>query len=694
MAYDSARDRLVLFDGHEPATWEYDGTRWMKVTVEGPPWRIVTAMSYDSARARTVLFGGWYSVGTTDDETASFWSPARTDTWEWDGERWTLVDFQGPPDMAWPAMSYDSHRGVNVLHSGGGQRDTWEWDGVLWRRAATGGPGLLFANMTYDEAHARSVMVGFSGYPMGAFGPFTFLWDGTEWTSPALSPHLGYWPAMSYDGARGRVVLAEGLGKTWEWDGSAWELRDAPGPSVYEAMALAFDTARGRSVLYGGNERSGPPNLIMPLINPSADMWAWDGETWAEVPFEGLSERPGARLFYDEALGRTTLFGGADISGHQPGDTWAWDGDAWSAVADAGPPPRLDCAASYDATRKVGLVFGGWAGDRDLGDTWAWDGTTWTLASAAGPPPRSRSAVTYDRARSRIVLHGGVNTIMPQADGGVPRPEWPVVPPRVTFLDDTWVWDGTAWESLGVAGPPPRSGHALVYDEARDVVVLFGGYAEDPGAADGGVVGRYLSDTWELGTAGWVRRPVWGPGPRESHTMVYDHLRRRTVLFGGCRPDGDSCKALGDVWEWDGNVWLQVQAEGPGPRRCHSMAWDRQRGRAVLFGGSTEHGATTSDTWELYGVAEPCWRGAPEGTPCACEGGIPGACRRGVCGCADRDAGVDGGTDGPTAPTPSPGCGCEAATTVTPARLGPGLLALTVTLSRRVRRPTARGARR
>jgi len=73
--------------------------------------------------------------------------------------------------------------------------------------------------------------------------------------------------AMAYDSARGRVVLFGGCcdyGDTWEWDGAQSTLRAyaGPGPPATNEAAMAYDSLRGRAVLFG---------------NASADTWEWDG---------------------------------------------------------------------------------------------------------------------------------------------------------------------------------------------------------------------------------------------------------------------------------------------------------------------------------------------------------------------------------------------------------------------------------
>ena len=47
------------------------------------------------------------------------------------------------------------------------------------------------------------------------------------------------------------------VGETWEWDGSAWTLRASDGPSPRYDHAMAYDSARGVTVLFGGYDAGG-----------------------------------------------------------------------------------------------------------------------------------------------------------------------------------------------------------------------------------------------------------------------------------------------------------------------------------------------------------------------------------------------------------------------------------------------------
>lgn len=131
-----------------------------------------------------------------------------------------------------------------------------------------------------------------------------------------------------------------------------------------------------------------------------------------------------------------------------------------------------------------------------------------------------------------------------------------------------------------------RYGHAMAFDEARGVTLMFGGTRD-------GNSGQL--DTWVWDGEVWQRLdPPSRPPARAFHAMVYDPVRRNVVLFGGTTDDGDT--ALDDTWLWDGSTWRAVEAAPRPPARCrHALAFDADRGKIVLYGGYLR------DTWEWDG---------------------------------------------------------------------------------------------
>src|SRR6185436_7514834 len=89
----------------------------------------------------------------------------------------------------------------------------------------------------------------------------TWEWDGATWTQrmPQSIPPARRSHAAAYDAARGRVVVFGGNGSggaladTWEWNGTDWTSRSpATSPFARDSHALAYDAARQCTVLFGG----------------------------------------------------------------------------------------------------------------------------------------------------------------------------------------------------------------------------------------------------------------------------------------------------------------------------------------------------------------------------------------------------------------------------------------------------------
>lgn len=111
------------------------------------------------------------------------------------------------------------------------------------------------------------------------------------------------------------------------------------------------------------------------------------------------------------------------------------------------------------------------------------------------------------------------------------------------------------------------------------------------------------SGTSELGASGWS--PPSGdplpPGGRSEATIAYDSDRGRAVLFGG----GGNGSLLGDTWEWDGatDTWTKLTPAGltPRARSGHALVYDAARKKTVLFGGVAEAADFMQDTWTWDG---------------------------------------------------------------------------------------------
>jgi hypothetical protein len=321
-----------------------------------------------------------------------------------------------------------------------------------------------------------------------------------------------------------------------------WTQKQDMGPMPREQHAMAYDSVRMRTVMFGGFSDSG---------DPLGDTWEWNGEFWTQVADIGPAARGSHAMAYDAARGQTIQFGGEVLQLGQAtagGDTWAWDGQAWTQVADTGPAARSGCSMAYDSGRQRVVLFGG----RGNTDTWEWDGSDWTQIANDGPSSRTAASMAYDNIRSRIVLFGGA-------------------PNTITLFNDTWEFDGNAWTRVADTGPQPRDKAAMAFAGTR--TILFGG--ECLVAAKAPNTLGTLKDTWEWSGKFWTQRQNIGPRDRRAHQMVYDSARDRVVMFGGLSliPGPEQLSVnLNDTWELPGNSITLTGLTVPTPLNAEGEA--------------------------------------------------------------------------------------------------------------------------
>ena len=478
-----------------------------------------------------------------------------------------------------------------------------------WHPAASspeGPPGLLNHAMAYDAVRGRVVVHGGS---TNTYANETWEWDGQSWElvcggSTLCEAPVGAVSAVAFDSARGEVVLFGGdaaaadhcAGETWAWNGERWRLlcsgdTTCPGPPGLCGATATYDTARGRFVLFGGftDPRDSSGSTVDSL-------WEWDGARWAErcggsTGCTGPGPRRYAALAFDHARAESVLFGGGND------ETWVWNGAAWQQRCQgACSRPSLLARHAIASGPAIGVwLMGGYPRTDEL---WSWDGSAWQLAcggssACAGPSARDSLGLTVDTRRATLVLFGG-------AIAG-----WPVPP-----SNQTWEWHDGAWfQRGGVSAPrlPAVSEHAMVYSSADDRIVLHA--VGETWVWDGAL------GAWRLtcgGTTGCFAPVATG------HAMVYDPDRDRVILFGGVGSD--------QLQTFDGDGWslecgLGSGCPGPSARNDHAIAYDTVRDEVVVFGGYDDDAAGVSDQTWLWNPDRDQWTLAcGEGAASGCTG--------------------------------------------------------------------------
>ncbi|MBL8897586.1 MAG: hypothetical protein JNM84_08160 [Planctomycetes bacterium] len=519
------------------------------------------ALTYDAARGVTVLFGG-----------APFSGSPLADTWEYDGLGWTRrTPLTVPPGRQGAAMAFDSRRNLCVMFGGygasGALRDTWGWNGADWTLLATSGPeARTQPALAYDQGRDRVVLFGGSrdGASQNLLGDH-WEWDGALWTRvpPGGAPSARLGAALAYDVQRQVLVLAAGFGlgaggvvpldDCFEWDpqSNSW-VGGALLPGGIRAPAMAYDALQGGVLLLGS------------FGGMTSSLLRYDGQSWTLLASPNVPNlMMGFGLAFDIARDRLVSFGGTNILLLLDA-TWEWDRTDWLRVG-GGPPGSAGFRMVYDTALRVPLLFSPRTGTTVS----RWNGRGWTDI-ASGAPGYIETSYAYDRVRGETVRYGGLDFA------------------RLSSTDETWIFDGAAWrQSFPVHKPGALLGAGLAFDEARGVVLLFGGMFAGVGLSD---------QTWQWDGVDWTQlSPATRPTPRIKPGLAYDKKRSRIVLFGGV-------PQLRDHWEWDGSNWIAITpAQLPPLGQSPALAYDDARERLVAFG----LGANSDEHWEWDGVT---WR--------------------------------------------------------------------------------------
>jgi outer membrane protein OmpA-like peptidoglycan-associated protein len=319
-----------------------------------------------------------------------------------------------------------------------------------------------------------------------------------SWTNrtTATTPGARYGAAMAWDGTRmvlfggssdaaGATLIDTTRTMTWTLAGGWVDVAVAAGaPTPRRGHSMA--SVVGGVVVFGGFTGS----------DEVGDFYYWSAasQTWAQKTLSApIPKRQGAAIATTNTAptSKTVVIqGGIDVGAPSV---------VYNTAYDITFNPTLTTAAVLDSTGSFPtaegyyghvmllsgsqlVVFGGQnaAGTVLDGTSIATrSGSAWVFGSPTFPTPhpvarREASFVPFPTYGAEGLLFGGANTI------GDP-------------LNDTWLWNGTAWSQVlangGAGNPTARRYHAAAFDETRNRLIVVGGK---------GVAATPLNDTWEL----------------------------------------------------------------------------------------------------------------------------------------------------------------------------------------------------
>jgi hypothetical protein len=598
MVYDPAAGFVLLFGGLSSGglvlgdTWSFVNGTWHQVSLTSnstiPIPAFGTMMTYDPSTGNMILFGGTASVGGSGYVGACYdfkvnGGPPATYTW-------TLcpTSSQKPGARASGGFVYDSADGYSVLFGGIGSSgplgDTWTYANGQWNTVGSAGPSPRFNfTMVYDSA---------DGYVLLHGGETTVSCPGGQMNQQTS----------------GSCLL--GLNDTWEFAGGKWMNITRWSSQAFcietgEAAGI-YDAMDNYTLLFGGSIITTRTGCI--LLWYSNETWSFSaGNFHLRNPFPFPPGRQGAMMAYDSADGMVVLFGGQNSSKSPVlSDTWTYWAGGWSLVVpptkiqsgwnppanESGPNGRQAAAMTYDARDGFPILFGGYnetayTKEVNYSDTWIQIAGVWNLTSGPGPSARYGASMVYDSADSYVLLFGG----------------WQIGPSGTIALRDTWNYTFTnGWKQLHpTSSPTGRGGAAMTFDSTSGKVIMFGG------ANVSGSTTKSLCDTWGFVGGSWTKYatascPTSGPEGRSNASFAYYPAGGYDVLFGGY--NWTSRSFLGDSWRFSGGTWTGLGGSPPTPRADAILVFDGVDGYLVLFGGQGLPCNTTTvrckqlgDTW-------------------------------------------------------------------------------------------------
>jgi hypothetical protein len=397
-------------------------------------------------------------------------------------------------------------------------------------------------------------------------------------------------------------------------------------PSGRYDARMVYNPVTTRTVLFGGT------TAVDPSTKQSyefSDTWSWNGFIWTQLfPLHVPQGRYGHVMVYDSLRDRIVMFGGrTNNSKLDLADTWVFkDGDWTQLNPPTSPPARLLAGAAYDPLRDRVVLFGGATITADnktttsFHDTWEFDGTTWTQVLSDGPKI-DKPLIVWDAARANVFMLGAdsalashqftydpkvpvwnekTNTRLPScvnegsiaynADAGTIFFTGGACA-GVTALETSEEWDGNQWNPKSVKFNVGRLfGAAMVYDQSRQLITLFGGNIVTGGAP--------RNELW-LFNGDWIQLADVNlvPPARSLPVFQTDFANNRILLFGGVDPT----TTYADLWQYQYGKWQRIITNTPGPQICASpnSAFDTGRNKLEVL-------CSDSGLWEFDGTD---WKG-------------------------------------------------------------------------------------
>jgi hypothetical protein len=319
----------------------------------------------------------------------------------------------------------------------------------------------------------------------------------------------------------------------------ACSTQPAQGPAPRIGAPFFYDPVAGRAVLMGGFSCDMAWKFEPMHYN---DLWAFDVQEESWEPLGEIDISRATNIGYDAESARLIFIT------MKPMETWAYDpasGELENMEPEDMPPDTIyklylfGAPMAYDSESDRLILYGGAESPAQIfEDTWAYDynSNTWTnMQPPRGPSPRAFHQLVYDSESDRVVLWGGYPNLE----------------------NDTRVWsydyNTNTWEVHEGGGGPENhyERFGMIYHPPSDRIFLYSGFQEEYDSREETFL-EPATWTYDLNTNTWERiQTGTNPGRRMWYSMVYDEAANQVIFFGGeqtAKYAGDMTNA---VWLFD-----------------------------------------------------------------------------------------------------------------------------------------------
>ena len=327
-----------------------------------------------------------------------------------------------------------------------------------------------------------------------------------------------------YDNETGKLTyeIVDSGTSTWQQAGGGWE--------------VAGHRSVSSSASIGSNAYVGLGNTV-----GTAEVWVWDGSTWAKIGGDGINGSWADQTFEDVgamATDGTNLYVGLGVTAGD-GEVWMWNGATWTKIG--GDAINSSWAVNtFEAVNTLthvgGSLYAGLGNSANDAEVWRWNGATWT--KIGGDSLNSGWTTNFELVNA--LVNDGTN----------------VYAGLGSTADDAevWRWNGATWTKIG--GDSINSGWVAGYESVRSLTfnagTLYAGLG-DTGTATDGEVWSWNGASWTM-IGGDSVSGSWGAGYEAVYRLVHDG----TDLYAGLgNTSGD-----GEVWRLSGGTWSQVGGDG------------------------------------------------------------------------------------------------------------------------------------